>query len=138
MKTTHPSIGSPAPMSAGRIAYLRRRYCRRQANYLWGQKRIVKPVLLPVQFGDGKQIIALRPICTRTHHYVVAINSTPNWFGRDCPDTLHDELDAIYESLGERFGECSSENDPPDDAFKEWPALCLDGGTEWWNLTPRR
>lgn len=126
-------------MSHNRSAYIRRVYCRRQANYLWGQKRIIKPVLLPIQFGDGRQLIALRPITTRTHHYVVAVNSVPDWFERGTP-LLHDHLDAIYQEIKEQFGDVTAWHmgDEPErgecDPFKEWPAICLDIGCEWWGL----
>lgn len=127
-------------MAANRIKYLRSRHCRRQANYLWGRKRIIKPVLLPVQFGDGRQIIALRPITTRTHHYVIAVNSSPNWFNRETKETLHDQMDDIYAEIEDKFGNITRWyiGDDPErglcDPFKEWPAICLDIGCEWWNL----
>jgi len=134
------TIGKAIQMSRNRVRYLRQRYCRRQANYLWSQKRIIKPVLLPIQFGDGRQIIAVRQITTRTHHYVIAINSKPDWFTRECKDTLHDQMDAIYAEIEEQFGDITGwhTGDEPErgkcDPFKEWPAICLDIGCEWWRL----
>lgn len=116
-----------------RVARLLDTYCMRQASYLWGRKRIIKPVLLPVQFGDGKQIIAIRPIATRTHHYVVAIHSTPDLDDRD-GWTLHDDLDAIYDEIISHFGKCCCEDDDQHDPFKAWPAICLEVGCEWWQL----
>jgi hypothetical protein len=136
-------IGEPSSMTSNRRRYLQSRFCRRQASYLWSEKRIIKPVLLPIKFGDGKQVIAVRPITTRTHHYVVAINSTPDWFERGQKETLHDQMDAIYEEIGERFGDITGWYLGDDqreahlgkcDPFKEWPAICLDIGTEWWRL----
>jgi hypothetical protein len=125
-------------LSPNRKRRLQAKFCRRQTNELWGKKRFVKPVLLPVQFGDGKQIIALRSLTTRRDHYVIAINSTPDL--HKVGFTLHDDLSAIYAEIQTYFGDCTQEYVDPEDGkkpinpFKAWPAICLDSGCEWWQL----
>lgn len=59
------------PLPAGLRRRLLDQFCRRQASYLWAQKRIITPVLVHARWGDGLQAVQLRPIITRTWHYVV-------------------------------------------------------------------
>lgn len=99
------------------------------------------PVLVPVVYGDGLQVLAMRPIITRRSHYVIAIDSNIRVHAGD----VHEITDSIYETLDELFGNCGCSEcggDPiPNDTggwkenaliFKQWPTPCLNGGTEWW------
>ena len=125
------------PMSKYMQRRLTDKHCRRQASYLWGQKRFVQPRLLPFVWGDGKRIVAIRPIITRTHHFVVAVDSSIA-HERD----VHDIIDDIYEVHQEHFGscecyECGGDDIDSDDVairFKQWPVICTNGGCEWWFL----
>lgn len=137
-------------MPARRQRELRQRFCQRQASYLWGDKRIITPVLIPVIWGDGRKIIALRPIVTRQSHYVIAGDSS--WTISDRHGqyaTFREHLkDGIYDEIEELFGECGCadcgyfENREEREAaagivdlvFKQWPTPCLSGGCEWWQL----
>lgn len=124
------------PMDRRLRTALERAFCREQESYLWAQRRIVKPVLLPVVYGDGRQIVAVRPINTRLSHYVVAVDSSitlPH-------GTMHDLIDHIYEDLEDEFGMCIHciDEDEEIDPFAEWPAPCIEGGSEWWLLANRR
>lgn len=124
-------------LPGNRANRLRRRYCRKQASWLWGQKRIVTPVLVPCQFGNGRRVIALRPISTRLSHYVVAIDD--GW-DLNADDGLRSHLDEIYEEIEDAFGHCGCEECVEDGErpsglpFDDWPAPCLNLGTEWWEL----
>ncbi len=121
---------------------LRREFCGEQQSYLWGEKRMVVPQLLPVVFGDGKQIIAIRPIVTRLSHYVVAVDSswTLNVPWRPWKATIRDHLPKIYEELENWFGMCKCEEcrdldeESVDCPHKCWPRPCFQIGTEWWGL----
>lgn len=125
------------PMSKYMQGKLTAQFCKRQASNLWGKKRIIQPQLLPFVWGDGKRIVAIRPIITRTHHFVVAVDSSIV-HERD----VHDIIDDIYEVHEEWFGrcecvECGGDEDTHDDGdirFKQWPVICTNGGCEWWFL----
>lgn len=128
------------PMGKRRQAELRAKYCKRQASILWTKKRFITPELLPFVFGDGKLILAVRPIITRREHFIVAISST---FGkRDIGRSVHDIIDDIYEVHEEHFGPCGCVECGGDEAdhndgqirFDQWPVICLNGGCEWWEL----
>lgn len=126
-------------MQCNRVNHLERSHCQRQASYLWGQKRIVKPELVPFEFGNGKRLIAIRPIATRRAHYVVAIDDS--WDLND-DGGLREYLDQIYETIEDHFGRCWCEScaEPedgerlPETGHECWPAICLEVGTEWWPL----
>lgn len=129
------TIASVVPMSPQRKGRLRSVYCRRQASYLWGDRRIITPELLPVEFGDGRQLIAVRPLNPRRSHYVVAVDSSLRVWAGD----IHDVIDQVYEELETYFGhcgceECYSEGKPWPITFKQWPIPCFNLGTEWWRL----
>lgn len=110
---------------------------KRQASLLWTTKRIITPVLLPFVFGDGKLIMAVRPIITRREYFVVAVSSTLSRAAH-----LHDLIDDIYEVHEEHFGscqcvECGGEVETHNNGqirFDQWPVICLNGGCEWWEL----
>ena len=121
-------------MSRNIAAYLTRRFCRRKMNVVWGQRRgIVTPVLLPIAFGDGRQIIGLRPIMLRKSWYIIAIDSTMEVGGN--ADDFRDLLDErIYPELEDRFSLASRPDDEDEDYdfFAEWPAVQHECGHEWW------
>jgi hypothetical protein len=122
---------------------IRKQFCRRQASYLWGKKRILTPELLPFVFGDGKQVLAVRPIRTRREHFVVLIDSSVKVYSGG----VHDIIDDIYELHMNTFGCCSCQDcggEPIDDdddcdkenamLFSQWPIICRNTGCEWWLL----
>jgi hypothetical protein len=121
-------------MSARMRKRWERKYCTERDSYLWGQKRLVTPVLIPVVFGDGKQALAIRPIATRLSHYVLAIDSTIKVEGGG----VHDFIDQFYDAIEGRFGSCCCENCNGEfenvEVFEEWPIPCLNTGSEWWRL----
>lgn len=141
-------VPSPAPVQTlffMTLTYMKRKWCRRHTGTLWGRRRWVKPVLVPKIFGDGKVVIALRPIATRLHHYVVAIDSTWNLDnhcnfdlkpGQAPQPELHDHLDEIYDAIIDHFGEVDTDEDGErtGDSFKQWPAIDLSIGCEWTQL----
>jgi hypothetical protein len=126
-------------MSGQMAAAIRRKHCRRQRSILWIKVRIVTPELLPIVYGDGKQIIALRPIITRREHVVLAVDSSI-----DLEHGLNDYIDQIYQDHSEFFGqcccaECVGDDDlSTDDLFKQFPMMCFSHGSEWWQLEMRR
>ena len=127
-------------MHVTRINFLEKKYCKRQASFLWGRKRIVKPELLTISFGDGNKIIALRSINTRRDHYVVALDSRTGICGEDAEIDIFDYIDDIYEALEDEFGRCacmscSGEDDGDETGHDSWPSPCLNGGSEWWGLS---
>lgn len=131
-----------APMSQRRQRELIQRFCQRQASYMWGERRMITPVLLPIVWGDGRKLIALRPIVTRQSHYVIAGDS--RWTISDRHGryaTFREHLkNGIYDEIEDRWGickcpDCTGEEDrEPDLVFKQWPTPCLSGGCEWWQI----
>lgn len=125
------------PMSTYMQRKLTEKHCRRQASYLWGKKRFVTPQLLPFAWGNGRLVLAVRPIITRRSHFVVAIDSL---FERELD--VHDLIDDIYEVHEDYFGPCrcvecggdKEEHDDGDIRFRQWPVICTNGGCEWWFL----
>lgn len=127
-------------LHGNRANRLRARYCGRQASWLWGRKRIVTPELVPWQFGNGRRVIAIRPIATRRSHYVVAVDD--RW-DLNADGGLREHLDEIYRAIEDWFGRCRCEEcqddseaggQPATSPHGCWPAPCLSGGTEWWAL----
>lgn len=129
------------PMSRQQQTAWRRKYCRRQLSILWTERRIIVPELVPVIWGDGQQVIAVRPINTRREHYIVAIDSGIRVESGD----VHEIIDNVKEIIEELFGmcqcvECGGEEIPNDPrgwkdlarTFKQWPTPCFNGGCEWW------
>lgn len=123
-----------SPLPDDRKDALAKRFCRKQADYLWGQKRLVTPVLLPTQWGDGCQIIALRPIILRMAWYVISIDSSMDLGSDEWRDLLDEE---IYDELEDRFGRVTPEDDAEDDfdCHAVWPAVNRDSGHEWWQIS---
>lgn len=138
-------ITAARKISKRRQQRIRKRHCQEQDDYLWGQKRRVTPVLLPIQFGDGKQLVGLRPLSTRLHWYVIAIDSSiKDLDGDDFRDLVDQQL---YVEIEEQFGRCHcescfSEEDDHDgvlteddrDPFESWPAPCWQYGCHWWEI----
>lgn len=124
---------SCSPLPDDRKDALTKRFCRKQADYLWGQKRFVTPVLLPKQWGDGLQLIALRPIILRMAWYVIAIDSSMD-IGSGWRDLLDEE---IYEELEDHFGRVTPEDQKEEgfDCHAAWPAVNHDCGHEWWQIS---
>lgn len=127
-------------MRPNRIRRLERRFCHKTLNILYRAPRgVVRPLLLPVQWGDGRQIIGLRPIIIRMSWYVVAIDSRmeigrpTHGFEEDAAfrDLLDDD---IYEEIEDYFGYVHSDEADEEgfDAFAAWPRLNHSGGHEWW------
>ena len=118
-----------------RAADVKQRFCRKQADRLWGQLRFVTPVFVPWQWGNGRQVIGLRPIIVRRAWYVLLIDSTTE-IGRpnnqfDDDEAFRDLLDSsIYETLEDEFGIADAEQD----VFAEWPAVNHECGHEWFWL----
>lgn len=130
-------VGSATPCSPlpeSKKDALTKRFCRKQADYLWGQKRFVVPVLLPKQWGDGCQIVALRPIILRKAWYVIAIDSSMDLGSDEWRDLLDEE---IYEELEYHFGRVTPEDEEEEgfDCHAAWPAVNHDTGHEWWHLS---
>ena len=115
---------------------LKSAFCRREVVHLWGERRgIVRHALLPCVWGDGRQIIAYRPINTRLGHFVIAGDSS--W--RLDRGDLHDYADEIMRLIEEHFGECGCDEcrdggKPWPHIFKQWPTPCFSGGSEWWKI----
>lgn len=127
-------------LHGNRANCLRARYCRKQASWLWGQKRIITPELVPWRFGNGRLVIAIRPIATRRSHYVVAVDD--RW-DLNADGGLREHLAEIYGAIEDWFGHCWCEAclDDPDKGEQAamsphscWPAPCFNTGTEWWEL----
>lgn len=124
-----------------RAAEIKRRFCRRQADYLWGQRRLVTPEFVPWFWGDGHKIVGLRPIIVRRAWYVIAIDSRME-IGRpsgrfDEDDAFRELLDeSIYPTLEDHFGMAFADDDEDDpvDVFAEWPQVNHEVGHEWFYL----
>lgn len=98
----------------------------------WGYERAVTPSLCAKVFGDGLQLLALQPLDTRPHYYVIRIDSAWALDGEE-GDEFRAHLDEIKDALCEQFGddghECFTEEDPA-----EWPVCHLESGCHWWRL----
>lgn len=86
------------------------------------------------KFGRGDLLLALYPIQHRPKYYLVWVDA--KWME---DETLVDELDAIYEEIGEEFGSHSR-----DDGHYQWPMEDFTDGSSWHKadsddvLTPRQ
>lgn len=87
-------------MSAARVQYLTKRFCRRHKTRFWGRNYIITPRLLEVVFGDGKKVIHLTPLATRPDYYVLCIDSRME----TDTDDFHDLLEWISQALEDQFG----------------------------------
>jgi hypothetical protein len=106
-----------------------------------GRKRIITPLLLPLEFGDGRQVIAIEPVVTGLSHYVVAVDWAWHLNNRD---GLRAYLSYIYGELEAYFGACECEEcregedrqwiESPHDG---WPRPCFQIGTRWWQMEGR-
>jgi hypothetical protein len=123
------------PMSPRMQKRLREQFCKRHASVLWTKKRFIIPEVLPFVWGNGKLIVAVRPIITRKEHFIVAVDSS--W-----QNDMHDLIDDIYDVHEDYFGPCrcvecggdEEEHEDGDIRFKQWPVICTNGGCEWWFL----
>lgn len=104
---------------------------------------VIVPELIPIVFGDGKQIIAIQPIQTGRHYYVLAVDSEWSLTEPTPYDSkIRGHLDAIYDEIRDWFGYCNCHacdedtvvDGPGDDPEQYWPAPCLDVGSYWWPL----
>lgn len=125
---------TPRKMDQPTQKRMRKKYCQEQMNVGTFPSRKVKPELLPVQWGDGRQIIALRPVILGQAWYVISIDSGMEIGGRAnlFRDLLEDE---IYPELEDHFGLFMNDTDEDIDLFAEWPAVNHEGGHEWWLIT---
>lgn len=125
-------------MHGNRSNRLRRDYCHRQARRIDGRRRFVVPLLLPLGFGDGQQLLGLQPVVTGLSNYVVACDSA--WHLNNY-DGLRAYLPYVYRELEDYFGACECEEcrkgeeghwvESPYDC---WPRPCFSMGTRWWSL----
>ena len=143
----------PRPMHGNMRRWMEAKFCsRREAVYgPWFSKRIVgrvKHTYLPWVWGDGRQIIGIRPVATSLGCYMIAGDSS--WHLNN-DDGLRAYLDDIYTLLEEQFGECHCEDCDseyadefgpekygPYDIFREWPTPCFSVGTRWFREEMRR
>lgn len=129
----------PRRMHGNTLRHLTGKHGRRQAVYLWGDRRgIVRHYVIPWVWGDGRQIIAYRPIETRLGHYVLAGDSS---WQLDRGD-LHEHTDEIMDLVEDSFGCCGCDECREDGKswpylFKQWPTPCFNGGSEWWTIETR-
>ncbi len=107
------------------------RFCGKHTAELWGQPFKAEPVLLQKQWGDGCQIVALRPIAVRRSWYVIAIDSLMELGSDEWRDLLDSD---IYEELEDQFGRVCKEDQENEefDCHAAWPMVNHDYGHEWW------
>ncbi len=114
----------------------------------WGQESARDPRFVEQALGNGEQLVAIQPLSTRPHYYVIRIDSSWHLYGckcpDDCPDVIQEHLDEIYEAIEDEYGEKDSvrySNSQLEDGQEpdsdEWPVLDLDCGTAWFSIDPR-
>lgn len=132
------------PLGTRIASDLKRRFCKRQIDQLYGQRRFVTPELVPFRWGNGRQIIGIRPLILRRSWYVVAIDNRMQ-IGRptgcfDEDDEFRELLDdSIYPEIEEYFGRVDWDESQTDefDAHAAWPMVNHEVGHEWFCLGDR-
>lgn len=117
----------------------------------WGQNYICQPRFVESILGDGRALLALQPLNTRPHYYLIRIDSS--WhldycrvcgISAECPDDLREHLDEIYEAIEDEYGNADSiryENKThPDEPLVDdsWPVFDDEVGTCWWLVEPTK
>lgn len=100
-------------------------YTKEREVQFWGGKYRISPVLVGTVFGDGKKLMFLEPLATRPEYYVIMFDSA--FDGKNIYEVLDDDLEFLYDVIGDEFGDCyDQEDDNPD-----WPALNTTCGCSW-------
>lgn len=111
---------------------------KRQTVRFWGEKCLIKPLLVNKTLGDGKKLLWLEPMMTRPNYYVIRVDS--KW---DSEKDLEATIEAIVDEYSERerereyLIEDGVSPERADLAYYEkelgWPVFC-DEGCSWGDL----
>lgn len=111
------------------------RLTKRHYVRFWGRKRMCRPVFVPAALGDGGKLLAVGPLNTRPHYYLIRVDSSwaeSNW--HESP-TIGDNIDEICEAIEEYVGTWRWEDDRGRERHDPWPAFDDDAGVLWWDAT---
>jgi hypothetical protein len=118
-------------------------YCQEREVRFWGSDYQVTPELLPFQWGDGLQVVAIQPLATRPNWYVTCVDSSHKDLNSD---EWYDLIDDIEECLEDHFLPCECDSclkergeeltpEERDSRYTGWPHPCdLGFGVHWWSI----
>lgn len=98
----------------------------------WGQKCLCKPAFCETALGDGFQLVAITPMATRPHYYLIRVHSSWEMDNGDV-NCMADHLDEIYDALEDYFGPVEYEADNGEQCEAPWPAFEFGCGQSWSN-----
>ena len=106
----------------------------------WGRRCKVKPKFVRAVLGDGNKLVAITPMQTRPHYYLIRVDSSWGESNYSDGDTICDHLDEIYDAIEDEYGYYfdghSSEYDKSNGEYPGWPVFWQEG-ISWYEVDPK-